>query len=178
MSVETIARRYASALADVIGNNPSSVVGELKAWEEMFKGDSDLMSAFKNPAIAHLNKERVLESLIQKSGPSATTANFLRVLLQNGRITHIAEINETLGKVLEERAGKMSASVVSARELTDAEKTELQKELEKKTGKDLSLTFGIDQGLIGGLVTTIGSTVYDSSVRTQLNNLRQELVNG
>lgn len=178
MSVETVARRYATALADVLGSNYAEVSAELKSWEEMMGANPDLIAALKNPAIAHASKEKVLESLIEKSKPSATTANFLRVLLQNGRLVNLSEINQTLGKVIEERSGVVAANITSARELSDAEKKELQSGIEKMTGKSVSLNFGINKELIGGVVTTIGSTVYDGSVKTQLENLKQELVNG
>lgn len=178
MSVETVARRYALALADVVGKDYSIVQKELLEWEGIFNQNSDLVNAFRNPAIAHFSKEHLLNSLISKTKPTSTTANFLRVLLQNGRLTNISEINQTLSKVIEERSGTVSAKITSARELSESEKQDLQKNLEKMTRKNVSLKFEVNQELIGGIVTTIGSTVYDSSVKTKLNNLKQQLVNG
>lgn len=178
MSVETIARRYGTALADVVLKTGETeiVKTELKAWEEMMASNADLTSAFHNPAIAHLNKEKVLESLIAKARPSKTTANFLRVLLQNNRLTELAEINDKFAAVLEERSGRVSAEVLSARELSADQRAELRANLEKLTGKQVQLNFGIDQNIIGGVVARVGSTVYDGSVKTQLENLRQELI--
>ena len=76
MSVETIARRYGTALADVVlkTGETQSVSSELKGWEEMLASSADLRSAIANPSIAHLDKEKVLESLIAKSNPSKTTS--------------------------------------------------------------------------------------------------------
>jgi F-type H+-transporting ATPase subunit delta len=180
MSAETVARRYSLALADVIEKNKDAeiVVNELKTWEEIMSSNSDLSGAFSNPAIAHANKEKVLEKLIGKTKPTKTTANFLRVLLRNGRLTNLADINQSLAKVLEERAGFVSAKIVSARQLSDKEKKDLKSNVEKMTGKKVSLDFDIDQNIIGGVVTTIGSTVYDGSIKTKLENLKQQLVNG
>ncbi len=95
MSVETVARRYAAALADVVikTNEIDSVKSELKTWEQMINANSDLQTAFRNPAISHDNKEKVLENLIEKTQPTRTTANFLRILLRNSRLTEIREIN-------------------------------------------------------------------------------------
>src|SRR5690606_464609 len=105
MSVETIARRYGTALADVVmkTGETDTVKAELKSWEELIAGNPDLLNAFRNPAIAHRNKERVLDSLIQKTRPSKTTSNFLRVLQRNSRLTELPEINEKFAAVLEER---------------------------------------------------------------------------
>jgi F-type H+-transporting ATPase subunit delta len=180
MSIETIARRYGTALADVVlkTGETETVKSELKVWEEMMAESADLQSAFRNPSIAHLDKEKVLEGLIAKTRPSKTTANFLRVLLKNSRVTELREINDFFAAILEERSGHISAEVTSARELSDSQKGELQANLEKLTGKQVKLGFEINNEIIGGVVTRVGSTVYDSSVKTQLENLREELING
>lgn len=180
MSIETVARRYATALADVVmkSGEAENVRTELKQWEAMMTANEDLTSIFNNPSINHDSKEKLLGSLIEKAKPSRTTANFLRVLLRNNRLTDLVQINEKFASVLEERSGAVAAKVVSARPLTADEQAELQSSLSKLTGKRVNLNFDIDQSIIGGVVTTIGSTVYDSSVKTQLENLRQQLING
>ncbi len=179
MSVETVARRYASALADVVMKSAETetVQTELKTWEEMLGGNSDLHNAFYNPAIAHNSKEKVLESLIERSKPSKTTANFLRVLLKNNRLTEINAINEKFDSVLAERNGVISASVTSTRELSETEKADLKANLAKITGgKEIKLDYKIDETIIGGAITRVGSTVYDGSVRTQLELLKQQMI--
>lgn len=178
MSIETIARRYAAALTDVVlkSGETEIVRSELKQWEQMIDGNEDLHTAIANPAITHDNKIKVLESLLAKARPSKTTANFLRVLLRNGRLTELAEINERFAAELEERSGVVTAQITSARELPEGERSELRAGLEKLTGKKVNLKFDINEQLIGGVVTRIGSTVYDGSVKTQLENLKQELI--
>ncbi len=179
MSVETIARRYASALADVVINSgeKETVQNELKTWEEMLNANQDLHNAFHNPAIAHNSKEKVLETLIQKSNPSKTTANFLRVLLRNNRLTEIDAINEKFDSVLAERSGIISASVISSRELSEAEKTDLRANLAKLTGgNEIKVDYKIDKDIIGGAITRVGSTVYDGSVKTQLEILKDKMI--
>jgi F-type H+-transporting ATPase subunit delta len=128
-----------------------------------------------NPAIPHKGKERVLEQLLAKMKPSKTTGNFLRVLLQNNRLGELIEINERFAAVLAERSGIVSAEVTSARELPQDEKTDFEKTLSQLTGKNMQITYSVDESLIGGAVTRIGSTVYDASVKTKLENLKAEL---
>ena len=178
MSIETVARRYAIALADVVTKTgeTETVRSELKSWEDLIRSSNELREAFGNPAIPHPNKVGVLESLIQRSQPSKTTSNFLRVLLKNDRLTDLAEINERFGSELEERSGFVSAQVTSARELSDAEKAELRASIAKLTGKQVKLNFDINCDLIVGDVTRIGSTVYDGSVKTQLQNLKEQMI--
>lgn len=177
MANETIARRYASALADVVlkSGDAESVKTELAVWAQLFVGNGDLQNVLGNPSIAHQAKERVLTELLKKMNPSRTTSNFLRVLLQNNRLTDVAAISERFASVLAERSGIVNAEVISARELPSDEKQEFEKTLEKLTGKDMQITFTVDPNLIGGAVTRIGSTVYDGSVRAKLDTLRQQL---
>jgi F-type H+-transporting ATPase subunit delta len=180
MSRETIARRYSAALADVVltSGETETIKAELAAWTELFYNSTDLQTVFSNPAITHINKEKVLEDLIAKAKPARATANFLRILLKNGRLTEIGEINERFDTVLQERGGVVSAEIMSARELPENERTEFQTNLERLTGKKVNINYAVNKEIIGGVVTRIGSTVYDGSVKTKLENLREQLVNG
>lgn len=178
MSVETVARRYAAALADVVLKNGDIeiVKSELTVWNQMMVSNGELLKVFRSPAIAHLNKEKVLENLLVKAKPSKTTANFLRILLRNGRLTELSYINERFEAVLAERGGEVTGQVVSARPLGEGEKSELKINLEKLTGKKVKLSFETDENIIGGVVTRVGSTIYDGSVKTQLENLKQQMI--
>lgn len=178
MAVGNVARRYASALADVAMETGQSgpIQHELQAWEAMLSGNSDLFDVFSSPAIAHASKERLLEDLISRSNPGRSTANFLRVLLRNSRLTEISEISERFNEVLDERRGVTNATVTSSRELTEQEKSELKQNLEKMSGKEVHLQFNIDENVIGGAVTRLGSTIYDGSVKTQLELLKQQMI--
>jgi len=179
MSTETIARRYSSALADVVtvSGETDTIKDELSSWGRLLDENADLQNVFSNPAITQGNKEKVLSGLIGKIKPSKTTSNFLQVLLQNGRLTDLGEINTRFAQELETRSGVVSAQITSARELPETEKAEFETNLEKITGKQVNIKFAVDQEIIGGVVTRIGSTVYDGSVRTKLENLKGELIN-
>lgn len=176
-AIELVARRYAAALADVVlkSGETETVKTELAQWASLIASNDALSDALSNPAIAHAQKEKVLVSLIERTKPSRTTANFLRVLLQNNRLSEISAISERFAAELEERSGVVTAQIVSARELPANEKSELRSQLEKLTGKSVNMDFHIDENIIGGVITRIGSTVYDGSVRTKLNTLKEQL---
>jgi F-type H+-transporting ATPase subunit delta len=161
MSNETVSRRYATALADIVikSGEVESVKSELKIWEQMLTGSAELGNAIRNPSIAHMKKEKVLESLLERTKPSKTTSNFLRLLLRNGRLADLTSINDRFAVVLEERSGSVVANVSSARELNGSQQNELKANLEKLTGKQIKFDFNIDPNLIGGVVTRIGSTI-------------------
>lgn len=177
MSSQTVARRYAVALADVItarGESPE-VQAELHAWETMMVTNPSLLDAFGNPTVAYDQKGKVLEELIARTQVRSTTANFLRLLLKNQRLAELPAVNAKLAEVLDERAGVISAQVTSARPVSDATKASLEQKLGKLTGKKIRLTYRTDESLIGGIVTRMGSTIYDGSVRDQLRRLGEEL---
>jgi len=77
--------------------------------------------------------------------------------------------------VVDERMGFARAEVTSASELTEALRKELNSELERLTGKRIRARYAVDASLIGGAMARIGSTVYDGSVRGQLNSLERRL---
>ena len=177
MSSQTVARRYASALADVVipRNEQTQVREELAVWDRMIQSNPALLEAFSNPTVAYEQKAKVLNELIARTKARQTTANFLRILLKNQRLAELPEVNAKLDQVLDERSGVVSAQVTSARPVSDSMKLALEKKLAEITGKRIRLSFGTDESLLGGIVTRIGSTIYDGSVRNQLKRLGEEL---
>jgi len=177
MSVQTVARRYASALVDVVlqRGEAREVQGELLAWEKMFQASPMLQEVFRNPTIALDKKRGVLNKLIERAKPRPTTANFLKVLLQNQRITDLGEINKKFAELLDVRAGMVAAIVTTARSVPENAQQKLQAKLLSLTGKKVRINFTTDPELIGGLVTRIGSTVYDGSVRNHLQLIKEKM---
>ena len=177
MSSMTVARRYASALADVmVDRNEEAVVREeLKAWEQMVQQNPLLLEALTNPTVPYGQKSKVLNELLAKTKARPTTANFLRVLLRNQRFGQLPPINTKLSEIMDERAGVVSAEVTSARPIPEPVRRALEQTLQQITHRRVRLNFATDETLLAGIVTRIGSTIYDGSVRSQLERLKQEL---
>lgn len=177
MSSMTVARRYSSALADVlVDRNEEAVVREeLKAWEQLVQQNPLLLEALTNPTVPYDQKSKVLTELIAKSKVRPTTSNFLRLLLRNQRFAELPQINAKLSEIMDERAGVVSAEVTSARPISEPVRSALEQKLQQITNRRVRLNFATDETLLGGIVTRIGSTIYDGSVRSQLERLRQEL---
>ena len=178
MSVQAVARRYASALAGVVAarGEAREVREELAAWERMGRENPQLLEVFRNPTIPYEQKRRVVGALIQRTRVRPTTANFLQVLLQNQRLADLQEINRQFAQELDRRAGAVSAEVTTARPVPEEAQRSLRARLSELTGKDVRLQFTIDENIIGGVVTRIGSTVYDGSVRSQLQQIRNKMI--
>jgi len=172
-----MARRYAAALADVViaQGEAREVQDELNAWAQMLEDNSALLEVFRNPTIPYEQKRNVLNTLIARTRVRPTTANFLQVLLQNHRLSELKEINQKFALQLDERSGVVSAQVTTARVVPESTKETLRTQLGMLTGKKVRLQFAVDEALIGGIVTRIGSTLYDGSVRTQLQQIKQKM---
>ena len=177
MSIQTIARRYAIALADVVleQGEASAVKEELNQWTTMIDSNPLLQEVLSNPTVAYDQKGSVLRELIRRTRVRQTTANFLQVLLQNQRLGEIKEVNRWFSQILDERSGVVAADVVTARPVDDDAINALREKLTQITGKKVRLNFTTDPDLIGGMVARIGSTVYDGSIKNQLREMELKL---
>ena len=98
-----------------------------------------------------------------------------RESLQDGVRLALTDILHSFELIMDERLGFARAEISSARELTEAQRTALSAQLAQLTGKQIRMRFAVDESLIGGAVARIGSTVYDGSVRGQLQTLERRL---
>jgi F-type H+-transporting ATPase subunit delta len=176
--VQALARRYAAALADVVTARGESreVREELAAWESMTQSNPQLLEVFRHPTIPHEQKRAVLNELLTRSRVSQTTANFLQVLLQNHRLADLSEVNRQFVHELDRRSNVVTAQVTTARPLPQDAQESLRAKLSQMTGRNVRLEFEVDDSLIGGVVTRIGSTLYDGSVRGQLEQVKRKML--
>jgi len=177
LSVQTIARRYAIALADVAieSGEATAVQDELTRWGQMIDSNQLLKEAFRNPTVPYEQKRKVLQELIQRTHLRQTTANFLQVLLRNQRLSELNEVNKWFGLILDERSGVVAAEVTTARPVSQESIEALRQKLATLSGRKVRLKFATDADLIGGMVARIGSTVYDGSIRNQLREMELKL---
>ena len=180
MSVTTVARRYAEALADVAiaHNQVEQIDKELRVFSELVRSNRELYELFASPIVSQTDKLKVLEALISRVGTGKMTANLLRAMLSNYRLQYAPEVYEQFCREMNERKGLVTAEVTTASEVGAAEQAKLGRTLEKMTGKRVEFKFRTDPSLIGGVVTRIGSVVYDGSVRTQLQEIKETLKQG
>jgi F-type H+-transporting ATPase subunit delta len=165
-------------LADVVlsRGEAQEVREELASWDEMVRSNAQLLEVFRHPTIPYERKRGVLEELIKRTRPRPTTANFLKVLLQNQRLAELSEVSAQFAQELDRRSNVVTAQVTTARPLASDAQEALRKRLGELTGSTVRLRFEVDEDLIGGVVTRIGSTLYDGSVRGQLQQIKQRMI--
>lgn len=171
---------YSRALADVALETSSepAVTKDLLDYREIFREVPELVVALHNPAVPKVAKERVLSALMEKYPVSGTTRNFMLVLLDHNRFAYFGEVVDHYLRTLDERRGIMPALVRIATPLSEPQAENLRRSISEVVGYQVKLEVRSDPDLIGGLVVQLGSTVYDGSVRKQLESIRQRLASG
>jgi F-type H+-transporting ATPase subunit delta len=117
----------------------------------------------------------VIARLGQSLGISGVARNFLYVLIDHRRTAELSGVLAAFEKIVDERLGILQVEVTSAQDLKQQQQSDLVRQLETMTGKKVVLNLQTDADLVGGLVVRLGSTVYDGSVRGQLDALAREL---
>lgn len=173
-----IAGRYARAFAEVAAGHkmdPDKTVQELEQLGALFSQSQELHNVFLNPAVPHEQKVNLLDAIIKRMGGSRMLRNFLAVLVDHRRIGQLSEIAREFREQLDARMGIADAQVNSARRLSAGEKKTLEAQLSGVTGKTIRARYAEDPALLGGAVVRIGSTIYDGSVRGQLEKIKAEI---
>ena len=173
-----VANRYARALADVIAStgNYRQVLSELEDFGAAYRQSLELRQVCDTPAVGMAQKLSVLDAIAGKMGSSHVTLNFLRVVMSHYRMPLLEEIISAFRNVAYARLGIVRVKISSASDLSNEERQLLQARFNQLTQKQSELEFQLDGGLIGGLVAQIESTVYDGSIRGQLERIRERLV--
>lgn len=175
--MRTVAEHYADALAEVAVSqkNPEVVRREFADFLSLLGESQQLEILLGSPAVSRANKHAVAQALVERMKAGRTLRNFLFVVIDQRRMKLLPDIYEAFEKQLDQREGVARASVVTARQLSEGEKTQLREALERLSGRRVEAHYSLDPALIAGAVVRVGSTIYDGSVRTQLERLRMRL---
>jgi F-type H+-transporting ATPase subunit delta len=170
-----VANRYARALAEVLAEKGDyrRAQKELKDFAAVYQESPDLRDVFKTPAVSIDEKIRILRAITAQLGTSQVMGNFLRVLLIHYRMGLLPQIGEAFQRVSNELLGVVQVRITSAATLSEPERQVLGARFSGLTGKHVEMEYLVDQQLIGGLRAQIDSTVYDGSIRGQLQRMRQ-----
>jgi F-type H+-transporting ATPase subunit delta len=179
MSVRTSANRYARALFDVAlaENADLSKVGrDLAEVSALMTDNPELRLAVERAGIPDAARVAVIEQIADKLAVASPLKKLLSGLTRNRKLNLVKDLAEAYNQRLLAHQNVVRAEVKSAAPLSPEKTRALEESLSKVTGKRVELSVTVDPELLGGVVATIGSTVYDGSVKTQLQRMRQELV--
>ncbi|MGA7291918.1 MAG: ATP synthase F1 subunit delta [Terriglobales bacterium] len=182
---------YARAFADVVvppaglrlaaprlteNLDPARALQELHDFGALLQESDTLRRVLENPSIPGDQKRAVLDAIASRLGTIRQVRNFVAVLIDHRRLPLFTEILKQLEQELNDRLGFAKAQVISMRLLGEAERKLLEAEISRLTGKKVQATYNQDASLLGGVVVEVGSTIYDGSVKGQLERIREQLV--
>ncbi len=173
-----IASRYARALVEVVfeqKTDPDIARQQLTAIVDAVRESIELRRVWESPAVSAEQKRAVLDAIVRQIGVAKPIRNVVAVLIDHRRIAMLEDVAKQFDSELNSQLGLAEAEISSARPLSTDGKRELESQLERLTGKKVRAHYASDPELLGGVVVRVGSTIYDGSVRGQLEKMKQEL---
>jgi len=171
------ANRYAKALLDVL--YPASAelgLEQLVKFSSLLSSEAQMRQLFENPTIAAERRKEVFKGIADSLSYESYVRNFINLLMERNRLDLLADIIVAYEKLLDEKLGIVRARVTSAGPLDAAQQRDIAARLEQVTGKHVRVELSVDPTLIGGVVARVGSTIYDGSIRQQLQVFKQRLI--
>lgn len=173
--------RYARALESVVtarSESASETRSQLEDFLTTYHNSPELQEVLEDPSIPQDNKVRVLEAIAARTGMSGTLRNFLAVVTSHERLHELRSMVDAYLQLSDKDRGVAEAEVISARPLHEDGRRALEASIAQLTGgTQVRAVYREDPSLLGGAVVKVGSTVYDGSIRGQLDQMRQRLAN-
>ncbi len=148
---------------------------QLKKIKELFDRQQKLYEFLESPLNNFEDKEKIIERISESLELDDKIINFIRLLIKNYRLQYYAGILELVKEMYYKEHNIEIAEVKTALPINEEIKMQLKKVLEEKTGKKLIIRYGIDEEIIGGVIVKIGSTIYDGSIKKQLELLKNKI---
>ncbi len=174
---EKLAEIYATAL---IGACDAQNVSLADVWEEY---DSFIEVCDAYPKFEEIlrsvmvpldEKMRMFDELCINA--STIFSNYLKTLVRRGRLDLFREIRAVCRRLDDERRGRVLVNVTTAAPLDQQMKDALTSNLRKLVGGEPEFLVKVDPEIVGGIIVRVGDIVYDASIATQLNTVRQEMI--
>lgn len=173
-----VARRYARALIELgeEQKNLDAIVKDFASLAETLEGSPELRAVIDNPQVSRAARKAVLTEVGQRLGVTPVVRNTIGLLTDNGRLRAVASIASELREEADRRAGVVRARVTSAAPLSDIYVSKLTAALEARFKKKVVVVREVDASLLSGVVTRVGDTIIDGSLRARLDELKSALV--
>lgn len=178
MKQSSLAARYARALAGVIKDKKAleAAADEIDAFAALFRESRELRDFLLNPTYPLARKRKGLSEVTARAGVKGPQLKLLTLLLEKGRMNLLPEVAVEFRKLEEASLNRVSVELTTARPLDAKLQKEVVASLEKFTGKTVRLTHKVDPGVLGGARARIGSMVYDGTVASRLQKLKQQIL--
>jgi F-type H+-transporting ATPase subunit delta len=172
-------RRYSKALMALALEKSEPLVElhrELEDFSCALAADEKLMHLLTNPNVLLKDRITILDKVLDVVECRPLVTQLCRLLIRKGRLTFLCDIAEEFQKLVDVQEGVVRASVESARQLTPDETETIKNILHSRFNKRVVLTAHVDPDLIGGVVIRVGSQCFDGSIRSQLKDIQNQLL--
>jgi F-type H+-transporting ATPase subunit delta len=178
--VASSAPRYARAFAEVAESarlDAAAAQQQMHDFADTLAGSGELREFLGNPSIEMSKKLKVLDAIAVRIKMFPQVRNFFAVILEHHRLSELGAILTEYRALVDAHAGAVEARITSFRKLNEEDRAQLEVQVSRLAGARVRASYTEDASLLGGAVVEIGSTIYDGSVRAQLQKLKQKLVN-
>jgi len=176
-SVAGLAERYAAALFDLADERKAldAVAGDLTRIRGMIDESADLRRMIRNPVLQRDEQARAIGAIGERAGLNSLTRNFLGLLARNRRLFALPAMIGRFLAALAARRGEVTAEIVAAQDLSQAQRDTLGAQLRRAVGQKVSIDIRVDPSLLGGLVVKLGSRMVDASLKSKLHRLEMAM---
>ena len=174
---EGIADRYATAIFEIAqeSSDLDGLEASVNDLATALSDSADLRDVISSPILARSEQKAAITAVAQKMGLTPMLQNVLGLMAEKRRLFVLPQMIKALRAKIAEHRGEVTAEVVSAKALTEAQTDKLAKTLAAKFGKDITIQASVDESLIGGLVVKVGSKMIDTSIAAKLNSLQNAM---
>ncbi len=175
-------KRYARAAVEAaMGNGGVAAVQKLSEglaqFREAHAQSNELREVLSNPVLKDV-RGSILRAIMGKINASSETINLVLLLADNDRVSALDDVLQDINSIADEKAGRLRALVKSAIALDSAQEGRIAQALEKRLGQPVTVATELDPSLLGGLVCQVGDLTFDSSIKRQLEIVRDKLQSG
>ncbi len=176
MTRASLSKRYATALADSVGDDEiETVAADLAGLVDLFSDQPEIRQFVCNKAIDRETRRRFLESVLEHVDLMPVTRRFMLVLAGRERVDLLEQISASFAELVDVRLNRAEATVTTAVPLGEEQRERLRSRLSKVTGKTIRLRERHDPAIIGGVLVQVGTRSVDGSVKSSLSRMREEL---
>ncbi len=171
--------RYAHAFAEAArqkGLDLLAARNQMKEFAGLLAESPELLEVLADPSIPAVQKLSVVDSIAERLGMLREVRNFVAIIIDHQRIGELHVILDAYDRVADVGSGVTEAEVSTVHELASEDRAEMEQQVARLAGTRVRVSYTLDASLLGGAVVTIGSTVYDGSVRMQLEQMKQTLI--
>tara|TARA_B100000686_G_scaffold277024_1_gene296341 strand:- start:621 stop:1178 length:558 start_codon:yes stop_codon:yes gene_type:complete len=171
-------KSYALALYEISKENSelNKVEEEMQNLSKLVNDNQDFKEMILNPTVSREDKINVMSAIAEKNNFSKTIRKFLGFVANKNRLFFLEKIIDSFLSLVSKNKGELKAKIISSKELSLDEQKKIQDDLSKDFKSSLNLDYKYDPNLIAGLIIQIGSVMIDTSIKTKLKKLEQNML--